>query len=182
MSRVMLLLVALVWGLLAYETHAGVLVIGDSMSAQATSWPTYLRENTRQNVQVMAQNGRTIRDFTLPNDLHADNNITTAVYLLGGNDAFQATPDHVLAERVLTQLRFLKDRGFKVVVVKVPEFTMSVRQVRRVNNIILRKARGLKLKVVDLAPVWDTDLTSDTVHPLPALSRAIAEHIAWSIK
>ena len=158
-------------------THAGVLVIGDSMSAQATSWPTYYRQITGENVKVMAQNGRTIRDFTLPNDLHADGNIDTAIYLLGGNDMFLKTGPFMLAERVLTQLRFLKDRGFRVIVIKVPEFSGREKEIRKINGIIVRKARGLRLEVIDLMPVWDTSLTSDTVHPLPALSRRIADYL-----
>ena len=172
--------IILIAALLAPLANAGVLVIGDSMSAQSTSWPTYYREYTGDNVMVMAQNGRTIRDFTLPNDLKADGNIDKVYYLLGGNDAFQSTPTNLLANRVLSQLRFLKDRGFDVTVILVPEFANKERQVRRVNNVLKKKAAGLRIKTIDLMAVWDTSLTSDTVHPLPALSRIIADYIVSS--
>jgi len=166
---------------LSTNAMAGVLVIGDSMSAQVNSWPAYYREYTGDNVMVMAQNGRTIRDFTLPNDLHADGNIDTAIYLLGGNDMFMNTGPFMLAERVLTHLRFLKDRGFRVIVVKVPEFYGREAEIRKINGIITRKARGLKLEVIDLMPIWDTHLTSDTVHPKPELSRMIAQCVITAL-
>jgi lysophospholipase L1-like esterase len=125
----------------------------------------------------MAQNGRTIRDFTLPNDLHADNNVNVAIYLLGGNDAFGATSDKILAERVRTHLRFLRDRKFRVIFIKVPRFPFSAEEVDRVNSVIVPVARSLKLEIIDLAPIWDTVPTYDTVHPTPEGSEIIAEYI-----
>ena len=161
--------------LMALSCHAkGTLVIGDSISAQLDSWPSFVREQTGKNVMVMAQNGRTARDFTLPADLRADGNIDTAVYFLGTNDALQKTKPALYQERVLTQLRFLKDRGFRVIVVLIPEFVNRETDVRKINNVLIKQATNLKLETVSLAPIWDTSLTSDTIHPTPALSREIA--------
>ena len=153
---------------------SGILVIGDSISAQPDSWPAVIRESTGKHIMVMAQNGRTARDFTLPADLRSDSNMDTAIYLLGANDALQRTRPALFAERVLTQLRFLKDRGFRVLVVLVPEFADRESDVIKINKILIRKANGLKLEIVDLMPVWDNRLTYDTIHPVPALSRQIA--------
>ena len=160
-----------------FPACAGTLVIGDSISAQVTSWPTYYREMTGKHVMVIAQNGRTIRDFTLPNDLRAEDSLDEVFYFLGANDAFQSTRLPLLKERVMTHLRFLKDRGFKVTVILVPEFAGREVSAKKVNTILIRKAKALNMRVVDLMPVWDTVLTSDTVHPLPKLSRIIARYL-----
>ena len=153
------------------NVQAGVLVIGDSISAQVHSWPTHLRDMTGDNVMVMAQNGRTIRDFTLPNDLVAMPNVDTVVYFLGANDVIKRTPIRTVAERALTQLRFLKDRNFRVIVVLVPDFG----DVSQVNRILGNKARGLKMEIITLD--WDSSLTYDGIHPLRSLSRQIASQI-----
>jgi lysophospholipase L1-like esterase len=155
----------------------GIIVMGDSLSAQQTSWPEVLRYNTGRHVQVMAQNGRTIRDFTIPNDLHADRNINVVMYLLGGNDAFQSTPGSIIKERVRTHLRFLRDRGFRVIVIKVPPFPFSVDEVKRINSLIVPIARSLKLEIIDPSPIWNTVPTYDTVHPTPEGSEILAEYI-----
>ena len=172
-----LLAIIAVFAFSTFSAYAGTLVIGDSISAQVTSWPSYYRELTGKHVMVIAQNGRTIRDFTLPNDLRAEDNLDNVFYFLGANDAFQSTRLPLLKERVITHLRFLKDRGFKVTVILVPEFAGREVSVRKVNAILVKKAKALNMPVVDLMPVWDTSLTSDTVHPLPELSKIIASYL-----
>jgi hypothetical protein len=159
----------------------GVIVIGDSMSAQPTSWPTWLRENTGRNVMVMAQNGRTIRDFTIPSDLQKDWNMDTVIFLLGGNDIFNKTPDGLLKQRIVTHLRFLKDRGFRVIVVLLPPWYGKEKEVHEVNMRLAFIAWSMDIEVISIDAVWDTGGTYDTVHPLEPLSRSIAEEIGKSL-
>ena len=159
---------------MAMPAMSGVLVIGDSISAQVDSWPAYYREYTGDNVMVMAQNGRTIRDFTLPNDLAAMPNVDKVIYFLGTNDRLAGIPQPTIAARSLTHLRFLKDRGFSVTVVLMPGDSV-------VNKVLRAKAKGLRMEIIDLSPIWDNRLTSDTIHPLPELSRTIADYIITSL-
>ena len=159
---------------LSTNAMAGVLVIGDSMSAQVNSWPAYYREYTGDNVMVMAQNGRTIRDFTMPNGLVAMPNVDKVIYFLGTNDRLAGIPQSTIASRSLTQLRFLKDRGFTVTVVLMPGDSV-------VNRVLRAKAKGLRMGLIDLSPIWDNSLTYDGIHPKPELSRMIAQCVITAL-
>lgn len=170
-------LIFLLWLPPYCEAKDGIIVIGDSLSAQPTSWPTYLRENTGRHVMVMAQNGRTIRDFTIPSDLQKDWNMDTVIFLLGGNDLMGGTPDGLLKQRIQTHLRFLKDRGFRVIVCLVPPFLFKEKQVHDLNMRLALIAWSMELEVISIDAVWDTGGTYDTVHPNEPLSRIIAAEI-----
>ena len=76
----------LIFGLTDVVQAKGVVVIGDSLSATEDSWPTYIYGH---HFSLMAQGGRTIRDFDIPRDIFSGFPFTTAVYFLGANDATQ---------------------------------------------------------------------------------------------
>ena len=68
-----------------------LIVVGNSLSTTHHSWPQVLGDITdRWVINVMAQNGRTIRDFSFPRDLWTSgDNYETVVYMLGSNDIGQ---------------------------------------------------------------------------------------------
>lgn len=158
---------------LSVSCHAGgVIAVGDSLTAQPDSWPSYLQN---RYVQIQAQNGRTIRDFDFSGDLTAHPNVDTVVYMLGVNDILQGTNNTTrIKDMMKAHLVFLKARGFKVLVIVPPVLESNPAASERVRNMIIRLASNQKIPTVDLNTVWDINQTSDTVHPLPTLSCTIA--------
>ena len=170
----------------AYAGHSEprLIVIGDSLSTTHESWPGFLREMApRWNVQVMAQNGRTIRDFSIPRDLYTTGEKNeTVIYLLGGNDMLQRNDIGYATARLKTHLQFLLDRNFKILLIIPPTFKIdkaiygkSIREHRE----LIESCRGThpKLTVYDLDNVWDPSHVPDDIHPDAELSWEIATKI-----
>lgn len=156
-----------------------LIVIGDSLSSTATSWPVYAN-----GVHIMAQPGRLIRDYQPPRDIHSKTR-ERVVYFLGGNDigsqSVHGGSAEVTKSFLLDHLRFLTGRGFRVLVVIPPDFGIdaldtSNRNHRRMFKSLRGTLKGVQF--VDINPIWDKSLTSDGVHPLPELSYRIAGRIA----
>jgi hypothetical protein len=134
----------------------------------------------RWNIQVMAQNGRTIRDFSMPRDLWTpgDRN-ETVVYFLGGNDILQRNHVAHAKYRLQTHLNFLLERNFKVLLIVPPTFSLDREMFAETNEqhrAMVESCRGShpNLWVYDIDNVWDTSQTPDNVHPTPTLSYEIA--------
>ena len=149
----------------------GVVVIGDSLSAMEDSWPSYIYGH---HIGLMAQGGRTIRDFDIPRDIFAGIPFTTAVYFLGANDAAQGYRTYFAHGQFKTHIRLLQRRYFNVVVIIPPLFTNSPYEIE--NFVKLRRemftlCSQMELNCHDSMDVWDNDLVAeDGVHPLPELS------------
>ena len=158
-----------------------LIVLGDSLSTTHESWPNYLRQLApRWNIQVMAQNGRTIRDFSIPRDLWTpgDRN-ETVIYILGCNDILQRNDIMHATYRLKNHLSFLLDRNFKVVLIIPPRLEIDQKQYGQSieeHRSLFESFRGTRenLWVYDLDNVWDTSLTYDGIHPTPALAYEIA--------
>lgn len=158
-----------------------LIIIGDSLSTTHQGWPNQLREMApRWDVQLMAQNGRSIRDFSIPRDLWTpgDRN-ETVVYFLGANDILQRNPVHHAKYRLHAHIAFLLEQNFKVLLIVPPTFGLDEDMFGEC-NLAHRKAiesfRGTtpNLWVYDIDNVWKADMTTDGVHPGVELSREIA--------
>jgi len=158
-----------------------LIVIGDSLSTSDQGWPNQLREIApRWNVQVMAQNGRTIRDFSIPRDLWTpgDKN-ETVVYFLGGNDILQRNAVDHAKYRLQTHIAFLLERNFKVLLIVPPSLGLDDQmfgETNRAHRQMIESCRGTSpnLWVYDLDLIWDPSMTTDGIHPTEELSREIA--------
>jgi hypothetical protein len=166
------------------HTEPRLIIMGDSLSTTHESWPNFLREMApRWNVQVMAQNGRTIRDFSMPRDLWTTGLTNeTVIYFLGGNDMLQRNDIGHATARLKSHIQFLLDRNFKVLLIIPPKFNIdeamfgrSVRQHRE----LIESYRGTNpnLWVYDMDQIWDSSHTPDGVHPDADLSWEIAAKI-----
>lgn len=160
----------------ASAQSAGLLVIGDSISAQPDSWPEYIID---RHVMVMAQNKRTVKGFTLPADLKADGNIDTVVYYLGTNDmpGIASQSLSIFYDVMYGHLKFLKARGFRVVVVLPARYLLNEYESDVLRFLLLWGAASLGMEIADVEPIWDEGKTLDFVHPKAPLSREIAQVI-----
>lgn len=163
-----------------------LIIMGNSLSTTHESWPNLLREMApRWNVHVMAQNGRTIRDFSIPRDLWTSGNKNeTVIYFLGSNDILQLNAVAHAKFRLQSHVAFLLERNFKVLLITPPTFDIdeaifgaSIASHRA----LFESFRGTdpKLWVYDLDHIWDPTETSDGIHPTEALSMKIATTINW---
>jgi hypothetical protein len=165
----------------AEPTAPRLIVIGDSLSTTDQGWPNQLREMApRWNVQVMAQNGRSIRDFSIPRDLWTlGNNNETVVYFLGGNDILQRNGSTHAKYRLQSHIAFLLERNFKVLLIVPPSFGLDDQmygEANRAHREVVESCRGTapNLWVYDIDLVWDPSMTTDGIHPSAELSTEIA--------
>jgi hypothetical protein len=195
MRVVTALVIFLVAGLYLSVADAGhdeprLIIIGDSISTTHESWPNRLRYLApRWNIHLMAQNGRSIRDFSLPRDLWTpgDKN-ETVIYFLGANDMMQRNDVMHARYRLKNQISFLLDRNFKVLLVIPPRLNPNMASGREAfeksteqHRALMETYRGThpNLTVFDVDQIWDNLQTYDGVHPKPGLSNEIALHINW---
>jgi lysophospholipase L1-like esterase len=152
----------------------GVIIVGDSLSAMEDSWPSYIKGH---HIGLMAQGGRTIRDFDIPRDIVAGTPFTTVVYFLGANDAAQGYPTYYAHMRFKSHLQLLKQRHFKVAVIIPPTFTKSpyaTENFIKYRRELMSLCTTLELDCYDSMEVWDNDLLEgDGIHPVPELSRKL---------
>jgi hypothetical protein len=158
-----------------------LIIMGDSLSTTHEGWPNFLREIApRWDIHVMAQNGRSIRDFSIPRDLWTNGEKNeTVVYFLGANDILQCNfVDHA-KYRLETHLNLLLERNFKVLLIVPP--TLDVNEERFAkpmaeHRAMIERFRGYhpNLTVYDMDEVWDNTHTMDGIHPDAELSREIA--------
>lgn len=158
-----------------------LIIVGDSLSASVESWPSQLhRIAPRWNIHLMAQNGRTIRDFSLPRDLWTPGNANeTVVYFLGGNDILQQYDVAHAKYRLKTHINFLLERNFKVLLIIPPTFGFDNEQQGKSNEAHRALIQGYRnthpnICIYDMDNVWDQNETYDGVHPKPGLSYEMA--------
>lgn len=158
-----------------------LIIIGDSLSTTHESWPGFLREMApRWNIHLMAQNGRTIRDFSIPRDLWTTGDRDeTVIYFLGTNDILQKNAIVHARSRLKSDIDFLLGRNFRVLLIVPPTlavddnmFSISTQEHREL--IESYRDTSPNLWVYDADNVWDQSETPDGVHPSADLSREIA--------
>ncbi len=163
-----------------------LIIIGNSLSTTHESWPNLLREIApRWNIHVMAQNGRTIRDFSIPRDLWTTGNTDeTVIYFLGSNDILQLNDVAHTKYRLQSHIAFLLERNFKVLLIMPPIFALdedrfgaSIASHRALFESF--RSSDPNLWVYDIDHVWDSAETRDGIHPTQSLSMRIATAINW---
>ena len=182
------LVVALTYLSVAWAEHEPRLIIfGDSLSTTLESWPNHLRRIApRWNIHLQAQNGRTIRDFSIPRDLRArgDRN-ETVIYFLGSADILQRNHAAHAGYRLKTHINFLLERNFKVLLIVPPHLKLDPEKFHTADEVaksneehrkMIESYRGThpNLCVYDLDNVWDPSQTVDGIHPTSTLSYEIA--------
>lgn len=154
----------------AINVHAeGIVVFGDSISAQEYSWPSYLTEHNK----VLAQGGRAILDYDPPRDLKAGHPFDKAVYFLGTNDAHLRYPVERVVSQFIAHIDFITQRGFKTLVIIPPKMSRIPGEVRTALFWTCVK----KQYVCKSLSSWDSLQTYDGIHPTPELSQSIAADI-----
>jgi hypothetical protein len=165
-----------------------LIVVGDSLSSTRHSWPGKLGELTdRWAIQVMAQNGRAIRDFSFPRDLWTSGNQNdTVVYFLGCNDILQRNHVDYAKYRLQTHIQFLLERNFNVLLVVPPRLELKEQTFSKSNaqhRALFEAFRHLspRLWVYDIDNVWDPTETLDGIHPTDELSMDIAHALNMAL-
>ena len=154
-----------------------IIVIGDSISEHIYCWPHELRlENPHLNMQLMTQSGRTIRDFSLPRDMRNVSKKDVVIYFLGTNDAFQGYTMRYVNEAFVSQMVFLQERGFSIIVLLPPAASSLMPRIEHVRTAIKMQSMRLGITYYDMN-FWDESMTSDGIHPAPELSRLVAEFV-----
>ena len=154
-----------------------IIIIGDSISEHVYCWPNEMRQqNTRMNLQLMTQSGRTIRDYSPPRDLRNVSGNDLIVYFLGTNDAIGGYAMRYVNEAFTSHMTFLKERGFKIHVLLPPAATKLQTQIDKVRMVITLQSERLGIDYHELT-FWDESLTQDGIHPGPELSRMVAEFV-----
>lgn len=162
------------------DVEPRLIVIGDSLSATASSWPVYMEAPV---INLMAQIGRTARDYSPPRDLRPTHAGDRVVYFLGGNDIGMQSvhngdpgPTRIV---VLDHLRFLTGRGFRVLLVIPPDFGFDLlAQSNRKHRNMFAAIELPGVTTIDINEVWDTDRTLQYgIHPDPSLSYDMAKAI-----
>jgi hypothetical protein len=145
-----------------------LLVIGDSLSTEATAWHSYLPAT--YHVHIMAQAGRRISEYQPPRDIRGNHKL---VYFIGTGDILYLSPAEKTKVYITEHLEYLAGRGYEITVVTPPLFNLKKfdqlnREHRKVINAIPN------VNHCDLAWVWDKTMTWDGIHPTPELSMRIA--------
>ena len=153
------------------EAEPRLIVIGDSLSSTADSWPSYIEG---YNIQKHTQPGRTVRDYQPPRDLRHTGHDDTVVYFLGGNDAGSGFRVKDTRQRMLDHIRPLRRKGFRVIIVPPPKFKLSWIAV----SVHRHRVMMLRMKdTCDVTSVWDKADTIDGLHPTASLSYRVANVI-----
>lgn len=144
----------------------GLVVIGDSITADPNSWVRHIDRPLR----IMAQSGRMIRDFSLPRDIAASSTYRTAVYYLGVNDAYADNPGWTVKRELRSQLTLLGVRGFQVHVL-VPQPMEFLGGYTTVWWVLRDTCERLQWVTCHEVPIHDT---IDGIHPTVEAHKTIA--------
>ena len=153
------------------------IAVGDSVTASHDSWANVIRDRGTR-VRLLAQNGRTIRDYDLPRDLKRKPNYRRVVYFLGINDIVQGTRADILEQQFRAHMRLLRERRFEVVVLVPPTLEHRHRDASAVvRGTLLAECTRMQLECHDLDDIWDYSWTNDSVHPTPEGHRVLADYV-----
>ena len=179
------LLIALTIGAAIISPAASALiVIGDSISSGKNSWPSHYRDNTGENVKVLAQSGRRASRFQIPPDLEK-NEHDTVVYFLGTNDVLEHDGFAEFKRAFTVHMAQLKAEGFRVVLI-LPVLSANHRPgTIQIRDYIANYSRGLRAWGVDipcLDPMEWNYQTWDGLHPTRETSATMAYRIGEVLK
>ena len=149
-----------------------IAVIGDSITASSYSWANVIP----RQMYVMAQAGRTIRDYDMPRDWVA---ITyhNVVYYLGTNDILSDV-NLFKVQRIFRQhIEFMQARGFKPIVILPPIYPDHTESSKVIRKMIATTCYNHDVPTIDLEGVWQQDWTRDGIHPTTSGQLLLAEYI-----
>ena len=154
-----------------------IAVIGDSMTANPYSWANIIDDNG-QRMYIMAQAGRSIRDYQMPRDFYAyPGYYNTVLYFLGSSDAYDRTHPFRIKRNFTEHMTFLEERGFRVIVIMPAIYEDQPISSRQVRDVIRKVTNELGIPVIDLLVVWDISFTTDGAHPSIYGHQVLAEYI-----
>jgi len=154
-----------------------IAVIGDSMTANPYSWANLIIDRG-QRMYIMAQAGRSIRDYQMPRDFYAyPGYYSTVVYFLGSSDAYDRTHPFRIKRNFTEHMTFLQERGFTVIVIMHAIYNDMPVQSRQVRDVIRKVTTSLGIPVIDLMVVWDEGFTTDGAHPNIYGHQVLADYI-----
>lgn len=154
-----------------------IAVIGDSMTANPSSWANLI-DDRGQKMYIMAQPGRSIRDYQMPRDFYAyEGYYTDVVYFIGSSDIYDRTHFLRIERNINEHLSFLLERGFNVIVILPTIYEGRPVESRIVRSVMRRVCQKHGIPFIDLIEVWDSSWTSDGAHPNEYGHRVLADFI-----
>jgi hypothetical protein len=154
------LLILLLSGCVKAEPIA---VIGDSLTSVIYSWANVI-STPEQPLYIMAQPGRTIRDYEIPRDWVAFH-YSHVIYFIGTNDIL-AELNILKTRRIFRHhIRFMIDRNFKPIVILPPVYDKAKENSLAIRKMMRNTSDNHAVPIIDLANVWDSSWTRDGVHP-----------------
>jgi len=159
-----------------------IAVIGDSMTAVQYSWANII-DDQGQRMYIMAQAGRSIRDYQVPRDFYAyPGYYNSVIYFLGSSDAYDRTHPFRIKRNFTEHMTFLVERGFTVIVLMPAIYNDMPVQSRQVRDVIRKVTRELDIPVIDLNEIWDEGFTTDGAHPSVYGHQVLAQYIYTELK
>jgi hypothetical protein len=153
------------------------IIIGDSLSTEVKSWASILRTQFPSlNLHNWAQGRRSIVGYKLPPDIISKQEPT--IFILGSNDYWASDAQNTRAA-TRRLLQSMIDYNMNVLVFlppyhpkwypNSPEYKQTA-----IRNAIKSVADSLEIPTADLADIWDSDETTDGIHPNDELSFRVA--------
>ena len=169
-------ILALLLLLSACATAEPMAVIGDSITASKTSWANRLTTD-EQPMYIMAQSGRTIRDYDMPRDWWA-RNYRVVIYFIGTNDIIQ-DQSLMKVQRIFRQhIEFMQARRFKPIVILPPVYPDYVDSSLAIRKMMKATCSNHKVSVIDLDEAWEPWWTFDGIHPTTQGQALMAQYIS----
>ena len=150
-----------------------IAVIGDSITASRYSWANVI---SRQPMYIMAQAGRTIRDYDMPRDWVAIS-YKSVLYYLGTNDIIAGSNLFKIQRTFRQHIEFMQARGFKPIVILPPVYPDYPDSSRVIRKMIATTCYNHGVPTIDLEGVWQQDWTRDGIHPTQYGHLLLAEYI-----
>ena len=149
-----------------------IAVIGDSITSVKYSWANVIP----RTMYIMAQPGRTIRDYDMPRDWVAVD-YRSVIYYLGTND-IREDLKLMKVQRIFRQhIEFMQARKFKPIVILPPIYQGHIENSKVIRKMMATTCYNHGVPTIDLELVWEEDWTDDGIHPTEYGQLLLAEYI-----
>ena len=151
-----------------------MIVIGDSIAADNYSWANQIRD-TGVRLRLLAQAGRTIKNYTVPSDIKPDFNYRDVYYSLGTNDVYFGNN---MIEVKAALKRHLDDLSEFNVTVLVPAAIEALPEAsKQMRKMLKYQCKIRNLPCIDLQRIWPKVITWDSIHPTAEGHTMLMEYI-----
>jgi hypothetical protein len=154
-----------------------IAVIGDSLTSVEHSWANVIP----RQMYIMAQPGRTIRDYDMPRDWVAVQ-YKYVIYFLGTNDIIGGISFFKVQRTFRQHIGFMQVRGFKPIVILPPVYPQAEQSSLVLRKMLASTCRNHNVPTIDLEGVWEPDWTFDGVHLTNYSHLLLAEYINEQLK